>query len=180
MQDLNKGWMQYMRENRPENILVEGGEAGKIKMGPGGDYEGLDQAVSDLVAAIPLFLRRGLVAFIGDDLVTQEKQRLYKAISLTPTEKTTATQSLMMFGGVNSWETPSNFPARGLVITPYRNMSIYVQEGSWRRALKEETEYDRWMDYNSRNEGYVVETPEQFVGFDFKNVVIPDENGSWV
>jgi hypothetical protein len=29
-------------------------------------------------------------------------------------------------------------------------------------------------DFNSRNEGYVVETPDKFVAVDFKNVKLPD------
>ena len=179
LQDVNVGWMQYMRDNLPENVLAEGATAGQIHMGEGGDFEGLDQAIADLVSAIPVNLRKNLVALIGDDLVIQEKKRLYKAVALTPTEKTTATQSLMAFGGVDFWETPSNFPARGLVVTPYKNLSIYVQEDSWRRKIKEETEFDRIMDYNSRNDGYVVETPEKFTAFEHKNVVLPDGQGGW-
>lgn len=179
MQDVNKGWMQYMRDNKSENILAEGGTTGEIRIGEDGDYEGLDHAISDLVSAIPVYLRRDLVALIGDELIMQEKQRLYKAISLSPKEKTEATQSLMMFGGVDEWETPSNFPSRGLVITTYENLSIYLQEDSWRRNLEEETKYDRFMDYNSRNEGYVVETPEQFVALEFKNVKLADGKGGF-
>ncbi len=165
LQDVNKGWLQYMRDNKPENLLAEVvKDSGKVRIGKGGDFEGLDHIISDLVSGIPTYLRKDLVALIGDELIMAEKQRLYKAISLSPKEKTEATQSLMQFGGVGQWMTPSNFPGRGLVITSLKNLSIYYQEDSWRRELKEESEYDRWADYNSRNEGYVVETPEQFVG----------------
>ena len=179
LQDVNKGWVQYMRDNRPANLLKEGANSGEIRFGTGGDYEGLDHAISDLVSVIPVFLRKNLVALIGDELVMDEKRRLYKAISLSPKEKTQATQALMSFGGVESWETPSNFPGRGLVITSLDNLSIYLQEDSWRRNLKEETEFDRWMDYNSRNEGYVVEEPRKFVGFEFDNVKLKDGD-TWV
>ena len=179
LQDVNKGWLQYMRDHYAQNLLTEGATSGEIRFGEGGDYEGLDHAISDLVSAIPVFLRKNLVALIGDDLVMAEKRRLYKAISLTPKEKTQATQALMSFGGVESWETPSNFPGRGLVITSMDNLSIYLQEDSWRRNLKEETEFDRWMDYNSRNEGYVVEEPRKFVGFEFGNVKLKDGD-TWV
>ena len=175
LQDVNEGWMQYMRVNLPKNVLGEGDVEGVIRIGPGGDFEGLDEAISVLVSVIPKFLRKGLKAYIGDELIQYEKQRLYKAISLSPKEKTQATQSLMSFGGLDDWETPSNFPSRGLVITMPTNLSIYYQEGSWRRHLKEESEYDRWADYNSRNEAYTVETPEAFVGWEFDNV----EFGDW-
>lgn len=178
LQDVNKGWLQYMRDYKSENILTEGDTTGEIRFGDGGDYEGLDHAISDLISTMPVFLRNKLVALIGDDLIMDEKRRLYKEISLTPTEKNSATQSLMKFGGVDSWETPSNFPARGLVITSYDNLSIYLQADSWRRNLKEESEFDRWMDYNSRNEGYVVEEPRKFVGIEFDNVKLKDGD-SW-
>jgi hypothetical protein len=54
-----------------------------------------------------------------------------------------------------------------------------VQEGSWRRHLKDKPEKDRVEDFNSRNEGYVVETPDKFVGIDFNNVVLPDGADGW-
>lgn len=176
LQDVNKGWMQYMRDNLAANILSEGTTAGEVRIGAGGDYVNLDHAVSDLVLGIPRYMRTGLVALIGDELIGREKSLLYKAIGETPTEKTLATASLSLFGGL-FWTTPSNFPGRGLVITSYDNLSIYVQEGTWRRHIKEEPKKDRIEDYNSRNEGYVVETPEKLVAVDFKNVKLPDGAG---
>jgi hypothetical protein len=38
---------------------------------------------------------------------------------------------------------------------------------------------DRVEDYNSRNEGYVVETPERFVAVEFDNVKLPDGASGW-
>ncbi len=176
LQDVNKGWIQYMRDNLPKNILETGKKkAGEIRVGKGGDFEGLDHAVSDLVTGIPLYLRKDLTVLIGDELILWEKQRLYKSISLSPKEKTSATQSLMSFGGVGDWQTPSNFPPRGLVITPTKNLSIYYQEESWRRHLKDKPEKDRWEDFNSRNEGYTVETPEAFVAWAFEKVKLEGE-----
>lgn len=177
MQDVNKGWMQFMRDNLPANILTEGAVAGEIHIGAGGDFENLDHAVADLSQGIESFLRKDLVAFIGSELVGQEKAVLYKAIGQTPTDKTLATASLTTFGGL-PWETPSNFPARGLVITTYDNLSIYVQEGTWRRNIKDKPEKDRVEDYNSRNEAYTVETPEKFVGVEFGNVLVRDAAGT--
>jgi P2 family phage major capsid protein len=176
MQDVNEGWMQYMRDNKAANILTEGGTVNEIHIGEGGDYVNLDHAVSDLLEGIPQYLRTGLIALIGSDLVGREKSALYQALGLKPTEKTLATASLTFFGGV-PWETPNNFPSRGLVITSLDNLSIYVQSGSWRRRIKDKPEKDRVEDYNSRNEGYVVETPEKFVGVEFDNVKLLAADG---
>lgn len=178
LQDVNKGWLQYMRENRPANILSEGDTAGKIRIGVGGDFTSIDHAVCDLKQAIPSWLRKDLVVLVGDELVGAEATRLYQAIVDDPVKKLSATQSLNLFGGL-PWDTPSNFPSRGLVITSYKNLSIYVQAGSWRRHLKDKPEKNRAEDFNSRNEGYVVENPDAFVGLEFENVELPDGNGGW-
>jgi P2 family phage major capsid protein len=179
MQDVNKGWIQYMRDNLAANILTTGEkQTGEIRIGADGDFLNLDHAVAELAEGIPQYLKQDLVALIGSELVGREKSVLYKAIGGKPTKKTLASASLTTFGGL-PWETPNNFPGRGIVITSLDNLSIYVQEGTWRRHIKDKPEKDRVEDYNSRNEGYVVETPEKFVGLDFKNVKIKQPDDSW-
>ena len=157
LQDVNIGWLQYVRTNRPEAILAEGAATGEIRIGPeaGADYANLDVAVNDLVLGIPEYMRSGLVALIGAELIAREKSALYAAMSGTPTEKAALNGSLTTFGGL-TWETPSNFPARGLVVTSYDNLSIYMGR-ELARNIKDAPEKDRVEDYNSRNEGYVVE-----------------------
>ncbi|WP_257293656.1 phage major capsid protein, P2 family [Endozoicomonas sp. YOMI1] len=178
LQDVNKGWMQYMRDNLKANVIAEGATSGELRIGAGGDYEGLDEAVTDLLSGIPQFMRRDLVVLIGDDLALYEKSRLMKALSLTPTEKNASHEAMMSFGGL-PWETPSNFPPRGLVVTSLNNLSIYYQEDSWRRHVKEEPEYDRIADYNSRNEGYLVEEPRKFMALEHENVKLK-KGDNWV
>lgn len=179
LQDVNKGWMQYMRDNLPANILVEGVAAsGLIKIGEGGDWPNLDVAVNDLLQGIPEYMRKGLVAFIGSDLIAREKASLFSAVSGKPTEKAALTSSMTSFGGL-PWETPSNFPGRGLVITSYDNLSIYRQSDSWRRQILDNPKKDQVEDYSSRNEGYIVETPEKFVAVEFAHVRLPDGAGGW-
>lgn len=174
MQDVNKGWLQYMRDNLPANILQKGKVDNEIRFGIGGDWPNLDVAVFDLLQGIPEYMRQNLVVLVGTDLVAQEKSALYAAVGAKPTEKTLLAASLTTFGGL-PWETPSNFPSRGLVITSYDNLSVYQQDGSWRRQVVEQPKKDRVEDYNSRNEGYVVETPEKFVGVEFAHVKLEGE-----
>ncbi|WP_320040719.1 phage terminase small subunit [uncultured Desulfobacter sp.] len=91
MQDVNKGWLQYMREKLSANILTQGEKAaGEIRIGADGDFVNLDHAVAELVAGIPRYLRQDLIALIGDELVGMEKSALYQAIGAQPTEKTLA------------------------------------------------------------------------------------------
>lgn len=180
LQDVNKGWMQYMRDNKPANILAQGEAAGQIRIGKGGDWAGLDEAVNDLLQGIPLYMRSNLVALVGDELISREKAAIFAAVAGNPMEKTFMAQALTTLGGL-PWETPSNFPGRGLVITSYDNLSIYMQNGSWRRKIEDNPKKDRIEDYNSRNEGYVVETPEKFVAVEPANVKLPNAAGSgWV
>lgn len=178
LQDVNKGWMQYMRDNLPANILTGGAAAGLIKIGEGGDWPNLDVAINDLLQGIPEYMRRGLVALIGSDLVAREKAALFAAVGGKPTEKAALSASMTSFGGL-PWETPSNFPGRGLVITSYDNLSIYRQSDSWRRQIVDNPKKDQVEDYSSRNEGYVVETPEKFVAVEFANVRLPSAAGGW-
>lgn len=178
LQDVNKGWLQYMRDNMPENVLSEGGTAGKIRIGQGGDFSCLDVLINDLVEGIPYYMQKNLVALIGRDLVVRERAILFEAVQGIPTEKQAMESFANKFGGY-SWQTPSFFPARGLVITPLANLSVYHQETSWRRKIEDNAKKDQYEDYMSRNEGYVVEVPEAFVAIEFNNVQLPDGKGGW-
>jgi len=52
---------------------------------------------------------------------------------------------------------------RSILITRLDNLSIYWQEGTRRRMLKDEPELDRIANYESVNEAYVVEDYELVV-----------------
>lgn len=178
LEDVNKGWMQLMREKKPDNIVTEGATPGKVRIGAGGDYINLDIAVNDLAHGIPEYKRAGLVALVGSDLIARERTALFAAVDGKPTEKLAYNQAMATLGGL-PWETPSNFPARGLVVTSYDNLSIYQQEDSHRRKIEDNARKNQVEDFNSVNEGYVVEDYEKFVGLEFKNVELPDGAGGW-
>ncbi len=179
LQDLNKGWMQYMREYLPANILTEGATEGEIRIGANGDYSCLDLAVFDLLQGIPEYMRSNLVALVGTDLIARDKAALLGAVANQPSEKILLENALATYGGL-PWQTPSNFPARGLVVTSLDNLSIYVQDDSTRRQIIDNPKKDQVEDFNCSNDAYVVEEPEKFVAFDFASVKIPDGAGGWV
>ncbi|MBL5884848.1 MULTISPECIES: phage major capsid protein, P2 family [Lelliottia] len=182
LQDVNKGWLQWMREHKPENVLAEGKNAGEITIfGEGADYQNLDDLASDLKSGLGDIHRdrRDLVFLVGADLVAKESQLVSKVHGLTPTERAAQRDYdlTMQFGGMRS-ETPPNFPGRGAVVTTLDNLSIYVQSGSIRRKLKDDDEKKGMIDSYYRNEGYVVEDETCFVGIEFENVVFPEERVS--
>ena len=161
-----------MRDNLATQILTQGNTAGEIRIGKEGDWSCLDVAINDLLEGIPQYMHNGLVALIGRDLISREKSILFEAVAGTPTEKAWMDYATVKFGGL-SWTTPTFFPARGIVITSLDNLSIYYQDTSWRRHIKDKPEKKRLEDFNSRNEGYVVEVPEKFMAVEFANVKLP-------
>jgi P2 family phage major capsid protein len=173
LQDVNKGWMQIAREQAPQQILTEGAIPGKIQIGGLGDYKNLDGLVFDVSLMIDEEFRDGgdLVAIIGRDLLANDKGKLYAAQGNTPTEKERIelAQVVATYGGLPSYTCP-HFPSMGLVVTTFDNLSIYFQDSSWRRHLVENSKRSRMEDYNSRNEGYVIEQLGKFAGIEAANV----------
>ena len=49
------------------------------------------------------------------------------------------------------------FPVNGVLITPFKNLSVYYQRGGLRRTIKEEPEYNRVATYQSSNDDFVIE-----------------------
>lgn len=173
LQDVNKGWMQIVREQAPQQILTEGATPGKIQIGGTGDYKNLDSLVFDVSLMIDEEFRDGgdLVAIIGRDLLANDKGKLYAKQGHTPTEKERVelAQVIDTYGGLPSYTCP-HFPAKGVAVTSFANLSIYFQDSSWRRYLLENPKRSRTEDYNSRNEGYVVEQLGKFAAIEAANV----------
>jgi len=173
LQDVNKGWLQIVRDQAPQQILTEGAVPGKIQIGGAGDYKNLDALVFDVSLMIDEEFRDGgdLVAIIGRDLLAHEKGKLYAAQGNTPTEKERLelAQVIATYGGLPSYTCPF-FPSKGVVVTSFNNLSIYFQDTSWRRHLLENPKRSQTEDYNSRNEGYVVEQLGKFAAIEAANV----------
>jgi P2 family phage major capsid protein len=164
LQDVNKGWLQQLREQAPQQVLKEGKEAGKVTLGAGGDYPNLDALVHDTKQMVDEVLREDgdLVAIIGSDLLAADKAKLYTKQGDTPTEKERIenAQVIATYGGLPSFSVP-NFPVDAVLVTSWDNLSIYYQDSSWRKQTVENPKRSRVEDYNSRNEGYVIEQLEK-------------------
>ncbi|MCK9818562.1 phage major capsid protein, P2 family [Pseudomonas sp. MAFF 302046] len=165
LQDVNKGWLQQAREQIPAQVLKQGKEAGKVTLGEGGDYANLDALVHDTKQMVDERLRDGgdLVAIIGSDLLAADKAKLYSKQGSTPTEKERIeeAQVIATYGGLPAF-TVAFFPVNAVLVTSWDNLSIYYQSTSWRKQTIDNPKRSRVEDYNSRNEGYVIEQLEKF------------------
>ena len=164
LQDVNKGWLQQLREQAPQQVLKEGATAGKVTLGAGGDYANLDALVHDTKQMVDEILREDgdLVAIIGTDLLASDKAKLYTKQGDTPTEKERIenAQVIATYGGLPAFSVP-NFPVNAVLVTSWDNLSIYFQDSSWRKQTVDNPKRSRVEDYNSRNEGYVIEQLEK-------------------
>ncbi|WP_223497581.1 phage major capsid protein, P2 family [Pseudomonas sp. BF-R-16] len=165
LQDVNKGWLQQLRDQAPQQVLKEGvAGSGKVKLGAGGDYANLDALVHDTKQMVDERLRDGgdLVAIIGSDLLAADKAKLYAKQGDTPTEKERVEEAQVIetYGGLPSFNVPF-FPVNAVLVTSWDNLSIYFQDSSWRKQAVDNPKRSRVEDYNSRNEGYVIEQLEK-------------------
>ncbi|WP_277966913.1 phage major capsid protein, P2 family [Pantoea trifolii] len=165
LQDVNKGWLQKVREDAPDNVLgsvTKDGEttAELVKVGKGGVYANLDALVMDAVNELidPIFqdddelvviCGRELLADKYFPLVNNEQDNTNKlAADLIISQK--------RMGGLQAVRAPY-FPANAVLITRLDNLSIYWQEESRRRSLIDNPKRDRIENFESVNEAYVVE-----------------------
>lgn len=165
LQDVNKGWLQQAREQIPAQVLSSGKVAGKITMGKGGDYANLDALVHDTKQMVDEKLRDDgdLITIIGSDLLAADKAKLYTTQAGKPTEKERIenAQVISTYGGLPAFTVP-NFPVNAVLVTSWDNLSIYFQDTSWRKQTIDNPRRSRVEDFNSRNEGYVIEQLEKF------------------
>jgi len=154
-QDVNIGWFQKIRNEASEQI-----DDDEITIGAGGDYPNLDAMVRDLKNSIDPVFRNDprLRVFIGSNLISIAESKFYAAGGDEPSEKRHLDGGRLLdtYGGLPA-ETPPYFPENAVMITFYSNLSIYRQEGTWRRHIKDKPEKDQIEDFNSFNEAYIVE-----------------------
>jgi P2 family phage major capsid protein len=194
MQDVNVGWFELLKTRNPANFITEGGTATEIRIATGtnDDYANLDECISDLRSSIPVHRRKNLIAVVGSSIIAAAQGKLYKSQGLVPTEKERIMnqQVIGMYGGLITVEADF-FPDNAIMVTALKmpgyntatrsNLSIFYQEGSWRRVLEYKAEIESLVDWNARMEGYHIEDLEaikvmQAATFTMGTTVIaPDE-----
>lgn len=179
LQDVNYGWLYKIRTFAPERVMAEGEvhpavrngagvvtAPGKVYVGDGTlgetvDYVNLDALVYDATELLDEWNRddTDLVVIVGRDLVHAHFANFINSAGNTPTEVEARNRILTLpkqIGGKTAVMVPF-FPADALLITRLDNLSIYVQEGTRRRQLRDEPDFEQIADYQSVNESYVVE-----------------------
>ena len=170
LQDVNKGWIQHVREDAPQQIMSEGAEAsGKIYIYKPvndadtkvGDYTNLDALVFSLVNEyLPAHYQDDteLVVVLGRELLNDKYFPMISNYAEVPTEKQALDiiTSAKQLGGLKVVRVPF-FPAKSLMVTRLDNLSLYYQEGARRRAVIDNPKRDRVENYESSNDAYVVE-----------------------
>ena len=161
LQDVNKGWLQKMREENAARVLKEGTpSSGKVTIGSTGDYKNLDALVFDVTNNFIDEVHQDnpdLVVMVGRKLVADKYFPLVNK-DQSNTEKLAADViiSQKRMGNLPLVQVPF-FPENTLLITTFDNLSIYVQEGARRRHLIDNPKRDQIENYESSNEDYYIE-----------------------
>lgn len=170
LQDVNLGWLYKIRTHAPARVLSDGGltvdptkaiyvadVADETKR----DYVTLDALVQDATELLDEWNRddTDLVVIVGRNLLQDKFANIINTAGDKATEMEARDRILTLpkqVGGKRAIVVPF-FPANSLLITRLDNLSIYVQNGSRRRLVKDEPELDQIANYESVNEAYVVE-----------------------
>ncbi|MBX9860631.1 MAG: phage major capsid protein, P2 family [Sphingomonas sp.] len=189
LQDVNKGWLYKIRTFAPERHLQDGkltvydtgannpaikaiyvadgtlfNAAENNAVTAEADYANLDALVHDAVELMAEWHRddTDIVAIIGRDLLHDKFQNVINAAGDNAMQMEARDRILTlpkMVGGKRAIVVPF-FPPNAVLITKLSNLSLYLQNGSRRRMLKEEPELDQVANYESVNVAYVVEDYE--------------------
>lgn len=171
LQDVNKGWIQNVREQAPAQIMSHGTlDGAKIYVSPTADaahrdYVNLDALVYDLVELLGETYREDteLVAICGRGLVHDKYFGVINRSGDQATEQLArdVLLSTKKIGGLPAVRVPF-FPPQKVVVTRLDNLSVYDQEGTERRMIQEQPQRNRVVDFQSVNEAFVVEDNDLF------------------
>lgn len=158
-EDVSLGWLEQIRVYNGGAQYVDG-SGGAVLLG-GTEFPNLDYLVNITKSRIdPVFINDpDLVAFVSQDLASYEEAQFYLKAGRKAEDKTALLQPnqlLRNYGGLPSFSIPF-MPAGTILVTSYNNLSIYYQDTSWRRLIRDYAPKKRYEDFTSRNEGYVVE-----------------------
>ncbi len=162
LHNVNIGWLQKLRTQKPAHVMDEGAVADKVTYGSHAtaDYATLDALIYDAT-------RQLLPSWAADDtelVVITSRDLLHDKYfpmvndAIDPTEQIArdVIMSTKRLGGLPAATVPF-FPAGTAFITRFDNLSIYEQEGRRRRHIKDAPDADRIEDFQSSNDSYVIE-----------------------
>lgn len=157
LEDVNKGWLQMIREFNAGSQYLNGG----VKLG-NNEFKNLDVLAKAAREMLPVYFRErdDLVLLVGSDVLSYQEDSYFELNGNTPTEKAALSGRITRAYASLPTIVPPFFPQSSLLITPLDNLSIYYQDSSVRRTQKDKPEKNEVQDFNSANQGYVVEEEE--------------------
>lgn len=160
LSDVNKGWLQLIREFSAgsQHIL---GAAGSVTLGSA-TFKNLDVLAKEAKDLLPVYHRErdDLVLLAGSNVLSYQEDTYFELNGNTPTEKAMLSGRITKSYASLPTIVPAFFPADSILVTPLSNLSIYFQDSSVRRTQKDKPEKNEVQDFNSVNQGYVVEDEE--------------------
>lgn len=166
LQDCGIGWLEKIRKEAPHRVIsnvtiTSRDEDNKVVAK--GTYGNLGAAVYDAKNSLmDEWHKRNPdnVVILAGDLLTSSNFSAINALSQTnPNTEMLAGQLIVAQERVGNMPTfiAPYFPVNGVLITPFKNLSVYYQRGGLRRTIKEEPEYNRVATYQSSNDDFVIE-----------------------
>ncbi|QUG76365.1 phage major capsid protein, P2 family [Erwinia sp. E602] len=166
LQDCGIGWLQKIRDEAPHRVIsgvtvTSRDEDNKVIAK--GTYGNLGAAVYDAKNSLmDEWHKRNPdnVVIIAGDLLTTSNFPAINAMSQTnPNTEMLAGQLIVAQERVGNMPTfiAPYFPVNGVLITPFKNLSMYYQRGGLRRTIIEEPQYNRIATYQSSNDDFVIE-----------------------
>lgn len=161
LQDVNIGWLQKIRTSAADRVMTEVVEdSGKVTLGATGDYKTLDGIVFDAIQALEPWHRKhpNLVVLVDRNLLHSKLLNAVERGADSNQEENAVDEIIAKarLGGLPIVDAPF-FPDGTLLVTTLDNLSIYWQEGARRRHLIDNPKRDRFEDYQSSNDAYVIE-----------------------
>lgn len=187
LQDVNIGWLEKVRQNAPARFMgydsAGVATANDYNVGEGGHYQTLDALVFDVMSNLLDPWHTGsddLVLILGRELWVNHGLTLYN--ENRPATERNALQiwfAQQAIAGLPTTTVPF-FPARGLVVTSFDNLSVYYQTGAIRRAIIDNPKRDRVEEYLSSNDAYVVEDYGKLGAVRAGAIKLKNAAGEWV
>lgn len=155
LQDVAEGWLKKIEDRAPLRVQTD-----PMTVGENGDYKNLDALVYDLIfnkMAIHCQEDTDLVCIVGRKLLHDKYFGLMNEANSTVNKiALDVIWASRQVAGMPAVIVPF-FPADAVLVTSFKNLSIYTQEGSSRRLMREKPEKNRVEDFLSQNVDYVVE-----------------------
>lgn len=171
LQDCAVGWLQKLKERSPGNYL----DSDDIVIT---DELNIDVIVNQAKDSLGEVEQNdpNLIVILGSDLMSHNKDRLYAKNAETPSEKTKIElkQAIETFGGLPAYKIPF-FPKRGILVTTFANLSIYIHSSSVRRQVEDQPKRDRVVTYSSKNIDFMLENLDLAVYIDSAKVKFEGE-----